>query len=355
MNLSDTYTAILDRMKEKFTELTGMDADEASDISIRMKLLAGEVFSLSAEIDWIKQQMFPHTATGEMLDLHAQQRGLQRNKGQKAKGMVVFMLEMPLEYTFVVPEGTVCTVEDGSLRFVTTEPGRIERGSTTVWVNCEAEHSGEQYNVENTLVNTIVTYLSVGIRINNSSAFNGGTNDEDDASLRERLIQSYRDTPDGVNASFFRSLAESVEGVQSANIFRLADTPAWVGIVLAGRGEPVSAEAMSEARTLLNSHAPIGINLLIENTGLLNYNVSVSIAVKSGYRFETVQQNVMQVIRNFMLNLKVAESVYLTALGKAVLEAEGVENYAFGASMQDTTPLGSQLLVLNQLTVSEMT
>ena len=43
----DSYQEILDRMKEKYKELSGYDADGASDIGIRMQVLAGEVFSLN--------------------------------------------------------------------------------------------------------------------------------------------------------------------------------------------------------------------------------------------------------------------------------------------------------------------
>ena len=101
--MSETYEAILTRMNDTFTSLAGFEPEQASDIGLRMKLLAGESYALTAEIDWLRQQMFPHTATGEQLDLHAQQRGLIRRKGQKAAGIVVFMLEMPLEYSFVIP------------------------------------------------------------------------------------------------------------------------------------------------------------------------------------------------------------------------------------------------------------
>ena len=107
--MSESYNEILERMTEKFTELSGYEPERASDIGIRLKLLAGELFALDSEIDWMKKQMFPNTASGEQLELHALQRGLTRRRGRKAVGEIAFRLEMPAEYDVIIPAGTICT------------------------------------------------------------------------------------------------------------------------------------------------------------------------------------------------------------------------------------------------------
>ena len=89
----DSYQEILDRMKAKYKELSGYEADGASDIGIRMQVLAGEVFSLSCYAQWIIRQMFPQTAQGEQLDYHALEQGLTRKPAIAAKGTLSFYLE----------------------------------------------------------------------------------------------------------------------------------------------------------------------------------------------------------------------------------------------------------------------
>lgn len=42
----ETYESVLKRMQGRFAELSGFSADDASDIGIRLKVLAGEVYSL---------------------------------------------------------------------------------------------------------------------------------------------------------------------------------------------------------------------------------------------------------------------------------------------------------------------
>ncbi len=349
-----TYQDILTRMTNKFERLTGLETDKASDIGIRLRLLAGEVYSLTSEIDWLRRQMFPDTATGEMLDMHAQQRGLSRIKGNKASGTIVFMLEMPLEYNLVIPAGTICTVGDGSLNYVTRQEAVIYRGSNYAWVRSEAEDSGERYNIGIGKVNTIVTYFSVGIRINNSTSFTGGTDDETDEQFRERLIESYRSTPDGINKGYFESIAVSVDGIQSANAYNSTSDPGWGIIILGGRGGQPSDDAFNEASALLNEKKPFGVSFLIEKCAEIVKNVSVSIQVSEGFDFNEVQTRAENSIRNYFLGLSVGEDVLLAGIGKALIETDGVENYSFVSGSQDLEVNPSGMAVLGTVTVSNM-
>lgn len=57
--MSETYESILSRMQGRFQELAGFPADDASDIGIRLKVLAGELFSACTNLDWLKRQVFP--------------------------------------------------------------------------------------------------------------------------------------------------------------------------------------------------------------------------------------------------------------------------------------------------------
>lgn len=85
-----SYESIVQRMQEEFEKQAGFVPDDASDIGIRMKVLAGELFSCYASLDWLWRQTFPQTAQGDCLDLRAAERGLQRKQPLSAKGSLVF-------------------------------------------------------------------------------------------------------------------------------------------------------------------------------------------------------------------------------------------------------------------------
>ena len=352
--MSLTYQEILERMNETFTQMSGQEPDRASDIGIRIKLLAGEIYSMTSEIEYLKKQMFPNTATGEKLDLHAQQRGLERIKGNKAQGTVIFTLDVPLEYDLVIPAGTICTTGDGSLNYITKQETVINRGSSHAWVSSEAENSGIRYNIGSGKVNTIVTYFSVGIRINNSTGFTGGTDDENDEQLRARLVESYRNTSDGANAAYYERLAMSIDGVQSA---KACPDPGEAGsgiITIAGRGEVPTVETYGQVSALLNSRKPLGVNFVINRCTTVTANISVSIQVKEGCQFNDVRTAAENSITNYFLDLGIGENVLLAGIGKALLETDGVENYSFAQGSADIDVADSCLAVLGTLTVSRL-
>ena len=69
-------------MLDTYEEESGFRPNNESDIMIRLRVLAGEVYRERVYAEYIMRQMFPTTAEGEYLDAHAQQRGLSRKNGR---------------------------------------------------------------------------------------------------------------------------------------------------------------------------------------------------------------------------------------------------------------------------------
>ena len=349
-----SYSELLARMKDKFTQESGLDADEAGDIGIRLRVLAGELYSLNTELDWIRRQMFPNTATGEQLDLHAQQRGLTRRKGQKAGGAVTFMLDSPLEYELTIPAGTVCTTLDGSLNYITVSDATIIRSSLYAYANVKAEETGEKYNSGPNSIKNIVTYFSVGISIAASSDMWGGTNDEDDESLRERIMESMRNTPDGVNAAFYEAVALGVEGVQSAKACRNTNQIGGVIIYIGGRGEAPSQATIDQVQQAIDEKTPLGVVASVRAASLQNVSVSVSIGIADGLNSSSVISRTKTRIRQFFDEMSVGEGFIMSALGKVIMEVDGVVNYSYAQGSSDVGASYGTLIKLQNLTVVSM-
>ena len=344
-----TYNEIWERMTDKFEDMAGYQPERASDIGIRLKLLAGEIYSLCTEIDGIKKQMFPNTATGEYLDRHARQRGLSRIKGSKATGFVVFRLDTPLDHDITIPRGTVCSNSDGSLRYVTVNDDTIPRETSYKLIECEAWDSGERYNLGRGSVTVIMTYFSVGLSITNATSFIGGTDDESDEELRERIAQSYLNTPNGANEEFYINLAKSADGIQSATVTKTS--AGSLTVCVGGQGNVPSDEDYQNVHTVLNTHRPFGINLNVTRPELVTVNVTAEIDIKSGYNANEVIANATVVVTNFFNRLAVGENVKLAALGKALYETDGVDNYSF-VNMTNVNISESQLAKLGTVTIT---
>ena len=65
--MSNTYEEIYNRMKQTYETERGDTVDEASDIAIRLRTLAGEIYNMQSSLEWTKRQFFAATATGESL------------------------------------------------------------------------------------------------------------------------------------------------------------------------------------------------------------------------------------------------------------------------------------------------
>ena len=67
-----TYESVLKDMLAAYEAETGFVPDEASDISIRLRVLASQIHSAAETGKWLLRQMFFSTAEGEFLDRHAE-------------------------------------------------------------------------------------------------------------------------------------------------------------------------------------------------------------------------------------------------------------------------------------------
>ncbi|MBR1731220.1 MAG: baseplate J/gp47 family protein, partial [Ruminococcus sp.] len=159
----DSYESILSGMKEKYTELSGNVVPEGSDIDIRMKVLAGEIFDSEVNLDFVKRQMFASTATGEYLDMHARERGIVRNEAVKARGEVTFSINTVREDPIFIPQGIIVgTSGEVCERFSTTRAATLAAGVMEVKVPCEAEFAGYAGNVAAQSIDVIITNV-IGI------------------------------------------------------------------------------------------------------------------------------------------------------------------------------------------------
>lgn len=321
------YDEILDSMKEKYFELRGVDADEECDSGILLRLLAGEVYSLGIYADWLKAAMFVSSAHGEALDSHAAQRGLERKKGSKASGTLRVSVDVPLEYDVVIPQGTVFATSDGQLYYESISQAVIMSGTGSTFVEVNARYSGSRFNVDAETVTTVVTYFSSGISVTNSSAFRGGTDDETDEMLRERIISSYRELSNGMNKAYYKKLAESINEVRSAEV---SDPQGSVmNVYVYGRGIAVSNTALLQARELMEEYRIPGLEINVMNATVSILNVSVNIQLKDGYQLADVTDRVEQAIRNYFDDMGVGKSFVTAELGGKIIAVDGVLNYSF--------------------------
>lgn len=351
----DSYEDILTRMKRKYKELTSYDVPELSDIDIRMKVLAGEIYNDEVNLEFLKRQMFASTATGEYLDFHAGDRGIVRKPSVKAKGQVRFLTDDYAQQSIIIPAGTiVATSGENPVRFTTDEEAILAAGNYFVSVNCTAQSGGISGNVAAETVNTIITNV-VGIdSVKNLSAFTGGNDVESDESLRKRVLDTYKSVSDSTNKAYYKRLAFSVDGVYSVSIVPRGRGAGTVDVYIAAQNAPAPNSMVEQVQSIMNRQREINVDVQVYSAVLENFTLGIFVTLKDGYDLADVRNNITESVSEYITSLEIGESVLEYPLSSAILRAEGVYDFSFNSLFPSSLSADEDtLIVLEEVLVSE--
>ncbi len=350
----DRYEDILRRMKNKYRGMSGCEVPEMSDIDIRMKVLAGEIYNDEVNLEFIKRQIFASTAMGEYLDYHAADRGIERKEAVKAKGEVKFEVEEEVTQPILIPAGTVVSTEGvNPVRFVTDNDATLSSGYS-ITVPCTAQIGGVSGNVGGHKINTIVTNV-VGIdSVTNIWPFHGGADVESDEALRRRVLDTYKSVSNSTNKAYYKRLAMSVEGVHSANVVPRVRGTGTVDVYIAAQNAAASPELVNRVSALISAQRELNVNVEVYTADIQNFTVGVDVVLKDGYDLGTVRQNITASVSDYISSLEVGDDVLENCLISAVINAEGVEDFSFNNLYPSYAQVDSDTyVVLNNVVVEE--
>lgn len=351
----DSYEEILDRMKNKFTELSGAIVNDDSDVGIRMRVLAGEVFSLQNNVQWLQKQMFANTASGEQLDYIALERGINRKTALCSSGTLKFKREVALNYDIEIPEGTVCSTSGiNPIRVKTTETAVLKAGELAVTVNAISEGSGTAQNTSAGTIKVLVTPPAGITSVENESAFTGGFDAETDDELRERILDSYKNVSNGTNCSFYKEQALKYDGIYSASVIPLERGTGTVDIYVAAKGGVPSDELVSKIESDINKLREINVDVKVNKATTIALAAGVEITLKDGYNYTEVKKECEDNITDYFNSLKIGEPFLVAAIGNAVYKVDGVKNYSILPSIStDRYMTSKQLAIKGSIQISE--
>lgn len=350
--MAEGYESFLEQMKQAYQQRTGIPVDSASDVGIRFAVLAEQLALLQQELETAQQQAFAQTATGQALEMHAAQRGLSRKQAVCASGTAVFSREEAAQADITIPQGCFLTEPTGSIRYATGQEAVLKAGQTQVEVPVRCQTAGSGGNVAAGRLSVMVTPVQGIAAVSNPQPILSGEDAESDQSLRQRLLDSYRQVTNGTNAAFYYDRAMSYPGVSSVRVLPRVDGVNTVGLVLHGPG--VNEELLEQVETELGQIKEINVDLTVEQAQQSAVSISFAIAVEDGYSFADVSPNCEQAVQHWMGQQKIGQPLYLAQLTRVILECEGVANCHVSQPAQDQYPLEKQVLTCSSCTVSEM-
>lgn len=342
----ETYDQLTDRMYQTFEKMAGYSPDNASDLGIRMKVLAGEIYSTMSSLEYLKKQLSLATATGEELTALAEEHGLVRKPAQKAQGILEFKIEESLWFNVLIPKGTVCTTQDGTVNFITTEEATIDNGNLYTLVPAEAEQAGQIGNARTDTITVLVSQPVGAQQVTNPEAFWGGADEESDEHLRQRLLTLLRDPPRSVNAAFYREICLKNPEVSSVAVGGTADR---VMLYLAGQGKAPSEQVVQQVNEMIQKEAPVGVTVIVQAVTLKKIPISAELTSVPGYKTEETKTFCEEQTQAFFHTLGAGENFYMAQLAAALLATGKIKNCTFLSSTKDTVIAENQLCVYGDL------
>ena len=345
---------IYEGLRESFAERAGFPPSEGCDSAVRLYALAAELQSLLMQADWVLDQSFPQTARGTYLDYHAETRGLTRVPAERAHGTLRFAAAGEMAADRPIAKGTVCMTAEG-VRFETTEDAVLSAGETWVDISARAVEAGAGgHAVAGTV--TVLSALPVGIvQCTNTAAFSGGRDAEDDETLRERILASYRRLPNGANAAYYEQEALRFAGVAAAKAVGRARGTGTVNVIVAAQEGMPSQALLAAVETELQKKREIAVDLKVFAPTERAVAVSAALKTASGYGFAEVKTRAEAALRAHFTGALLGRSVPAAELLTLLYSVEGVENVHLAAPTADVTAAATELPTLGTLTLSELT
>ena len=345
-----TMEELYSEMKEAFAQKTGMALSNSGDLAVRLWAVAAQVYALYLQSDWVVRQCFPQTADGEMLDRHAALRGLERRQAVPAVGTLRFYVDEPAAAACTIAAGTVC-MTGGLVRFETTREAVLAVGETQVDVPAQAVEPGSGGNAA---AGTVVrmSVAPVGIAgCTNPEAFTGGLDEEDDETLRNRILETFRRMPNGANGAFYEQEAMAFGRVVAAQAIPRSRGIGTVDVVAATAEGIPEEELLEEIRTSLEKKREIAVDVQVVAPESVPVEVSVQVAAADGADVAALKTAVEETLRSKFDGRLLGQPVLRAELGNLIYQVAGVANYRLLKPEADVAITVGQLPRLGSLTV----
>lgn len=258
---AETRLDILERLKNYYAELNEgkASADEGTFSFDELSANAKEFEKTYAEMELIVEAGFPQTSWGIYLDYLADAlAGLSRRKATAAE----VELTIKGKAGTVIPAGYIFSTDSG-VSFALKADAEIGTDGN-VAATATSTTTGAGGNVKAGTVTLIPVPLYGVETVTNAAAAHDGYEEENDDSLRERLMFVMRRPVTSGNANHYWSWAMAVSGVGQCKVIPLWNGPGTVKVLIVDANNKVaSAELIKKTYDYIEEQRPIGATVTV--------------------------------------------------------------------------------------------
>ena len=267
------------------TKLT--DFNEGSEVRNLLEAFAVGIYALLDEQHEATKIAFISTSYGGWLDKIGELPfiNVPRINASYSQGSVTFTLATAQITDYTIPADTILACSDNGLEFVTTIDCTINAGDLTGTASVECLTTGTDGNVSAESIDTVSSEFvdTELVTVSNSSACDGGADEEDDELYRKRLLANVNADGFGTKG-YYDNLCESIDGVH--DVLMISASGYTGKYLINGDAKPTPDNVLMDVLTNLsdNSKKVLGHTFTIDkpaytNIGTLSYNLVINMKV----------------------------------------------------------------------------
>jgi uncharacterized phage protein gp47/JayE len=315
------------------------------------------------ELNETIQLIFPHWSYGEWLDKHAEMEGLYRRPPNRATGHVKVtaraMHSIAQGFLFATPANLTPSVVFEAADTVTFNGVPDAQGLVTMQVPVRAAEGGPNGNVPPGSISLMVRPDLNVVTVENEEATSGGTPEEQDDSLRLRVLDVIRSGQSftGCDADYVR-WAKEVPGVGDAVTQAEWAGPGTVRVfVIDANGLPANQQILDAVYQHIISpgnrmarKAPIGASLTVAAPSPMYVDISARVTLAQGEDLGEVTERFMALLSEYWLEATTENDLWNISTGVAQNWVKYVQVGARLANTPGVVDYGYATFTLNNAT-----
>lgn len=344
---NETYEALKEEMLK---EIALVDKREGSFVNDMLSTAALQGERLYVAMEHALAVAFLKSCTGEDAEEKAQEEGLTRKAGTKAKGEVTFTGEAGKE----IPAGTLVGTASG-LFFVTMEAAVTDEGGT-VTVEVEAESIGDNYNVLAGYINNIPVAVGGATAVTNASGTLGGSEEETDAELVARTLLKKRTPATSGNAYHYLQWALEVDGIGNARVFPLDNGAGTVGVMpITSSGRAPDSDILEAVKKNIEAQRPIGADVSVYAPTEVMIQTAATVTISSDTTIAAVKkaytEKLEAYIKGGVFLLQVVDYYKCLSLFYEIAGVVSVQSFAINGEEESVSIGEKQIQVMGEVLV----
>lgn len=211
--IDEVMAQMIEDYQERYSEITGKDIalSQADPYRLIMYACALQIYQAMQYADYAAKMGLLKYSSDAYLDNLAALRGVQRIEATAAVTTLRFSIEEALESAVAIPEGTRVT-NGNDVYFATDEYAEIPAGELSVTVSATCTEAGSVGNgFEAGEFNELVEMLAYITESVNIETTDGGADEEDDDSLKDRIFNAPSSYSVAGSASAYEYHTKSVD------------------------------------------------------------------------------------------------------------------------------------------------